>query len=138
MAALDLPFAGEEFVRRISELNGEPEWLLADRLAALKLYEELPVETNSLFTLYVDLRGAKFNEISAYESTGYATNVAETLPEGAAALIEIAEDKIVARAFSAEARQAGVVIDTFAQSPETKSLSPETCQPSSTKRIGPV
>ncbi len=114
MAALDLPFAGEETVRRISEINGEPEWLLADRLAALKLYDELPVETNSLFTLYVDLRLAKFNDISTYEDTGYATSVAETLPEGAAAFIEIAEDKVVARAFSAEARDAGVEIDTFA------------------------
>ena len=112
--SLTLPFAGEEFVRRISELNGEPEWLLADRLAALKLYDELPVETNQLFTLYVDLRAARFDEISAYEETGYATNVAETLPEGAAALIEIAEDKVVARSFSAEAKAAGVVIDTFA------------------------
>ena len=112
--ALDLPFAGEESVRRISASNGEPEWLLADRLAALKLYEDLPVETNSLFTLYVDLRAAKFDEIVTYESTGYASHVAETLPEGAAALIEIAEDKVVARAFSAEAKAAGVVIDTFA------------------------
>ena len=111
---LDLPFAGEEFVRRISELNAEPEWLLADRLAALKLYNELPVETNNLFTLYVDLRAAKFDEISTYESADYATNVAETLPEGAAALIQIAEDKVVARAFSAEAIEAGLVVDTFA------------------------
>jgi Fe-S cluster assembly protein SufD len=114
VAALDLPFAGEEYVRRISENNAEPEWLLADRLAALTLYNELPVETNQLFTLYVDLRAAKFAEIAAYESTGYATNVAETLPEGAAALIEIAEDRVVARALSAEAKAAGVVIDTFA------------------------
>jgi len=111
---LDLPFAGEESVRRISELSGEPEWLLADRLAALKLYDELPVETNSLFTLYVDLRAANFDQISTYQSAGYATNVAETLPEGAAALIEIAEDKVVARALSAEAKQAGLVVDTFA------------------------
>ena len=114
MAALDLPFAGEESVRRISQNNAEPEWLLADRLAALKRFDELPVETNHLFTLYVDLRAAKFDEITTYESTSYAANVAETLPEGAAALIEIAEDKVVARAFSAEAKAAGLVVDTFA------------------------
>jgi Fe-S cluster assembly scaffold protein SufB len=114
VAALDLPFAGEEFVRRISENNAEPEWLLADRLAALTLYEQLPVETNTLFTLYVDLRAAKFDEIETYEQTGYADKVAETLPDGAAALIEVAEDRVVARALSAEAKSAGVVVDTFA------------------------
>ena len=79
---------------------------MADRLAALALFNELPVETNNLFTLYVDLRAAKFDEIQTYERTGYAEKVAETLPEGAAALIEIAEDKVVARALSAEAKSA--------------------------------
>jgi Fe-S cluster assembly scaffold protein SufB len=87
---------------------------MADRLAALTLFNELPVETNQLFTLYQDFRAAKFDEITTYEQSGYATDVADTLPEGAAALIEIAEDKVLARAFSAEARAAGLVIDTFA------------------------
>jgi Fe-S cluster assembly protein SufB len=54
--ALKLPFAGEEIVRRVSASNNDPDWLLADRLAGLAAYNELPVETNPLFTLYVDLR----------------------------------------------------------------------------------
>jgi Fe-S cluster assembly scaffold protein SufB len=112
--ALKLPFAGEDIVRRLSTQLDEPEWLLEDRLAALALYSDLPIETNTLFTLYVDLRQARFAEIEPYEQTADASQVAETVPEGAAALIEVAEDKIVARALSAEARAAGVVIDTFA------------------------
>lgn len=112
--ALKLPFAGEDIVRRLSTQLDEPEWLLEDRLAALALYSDLPIETNTLFTLYVDLRQARFAEIEPYEQTTEASQVAETVPEGAAALIEVAEDKIVARALSAEARAAGVVIDTFA------------------------
>jgi Fe-S cluster assembly scaffold protein SufB len=112
--ALKLPFAGEDIVRRLSTQLDEPEWLLEDRLASLALYSDLPIETNTLFTLYVDLRQARFAEIEPYEQTTDASQVAETVPEGAAALIEVAEDKIVARALSAEARAAGVVIDTFA------------------------
>ena len=61
-----LPFAGEDIVRTISADLEEPEWLLEDRLAALELYNELPVESNKLFTLYVDLRAAKFAEIQPY------------------------------------------------------------------------
>lgn len=111
--ALKLPFAGEDFVRRISADLAEPQWLLDDRLAALSLYNELPVETNSLFTLYVDLRNARLAEITPYPETGEAAEVAETVPEGASALIEIAEDRLVARAVSADARAQGVIVDTF-------------------------
>jgi len=112
--ALKLPFAGGDIVRRLSTDLEEPKWLLEDRLAALEKYLDLPVETNSLFTLYVDLRQARFGEIEPYAQAADAQQVANTVPEGAAALIEVAEDKVVARAISAEARDAGVVIDTFA------------------------
>ncbi|MEO6350031.1 MAG: SufD family Fe-S cluster assembly protein [Candidatus Limnocylindrales bacterium] len=112
--ALNLPFAGENVVRRISAQNKEPDWLLADRLAALALYDELPLETNSLFTLYVDLRAAKWNEISTYAQTGDAPQVSGFVPEGAAALIEVAEDRVVARGLSPEAAEQGVIVDSFA------------------------
>ncbi|MEX2546614.1 MAG: SufD family Fe-S cluster assembly protein [Chloroflexota bacterium] len=112
--ALKLPFAGEDRVRRLSANLKEPKWLLGDRLAAFKSYLDLPIETNNLFTLYVDLRLARFAEIDPYEETTEAPQVADVVPEGASALIEVAEDKVVARALSAEAKSAGVVIDTFA------------------------
>ncbi len=112
--ALKLPFAGEDIVRRLSTDLEEPKWLLEDRLAAFRTYLDLPIETNNLFTLYVDLRQARFAEIEPYTQIGEANQVADTVPEGAAALIEVAEDKVVARGLSAEARVAGVVIDTFA------------------------
>src|SRR5688500_4549842 len=101
--ALKLPFAGDAVVRAISSAAGEPQWLLDDRLVALALYEELPIETNSLFTLYVDLRAARWNEISTYTETGDAPQVSDVVPEGAAALIEVAEDRVVARGLSSEA-----------------------------------
>ncbi len=112
--ALKLPFAGEDTVRRLSTDLEEPKWLLEDRLDAYAKYAELPVETNNLFTLYVDLRAARWAELETYRETGDAPTVSEVVPEGAAALIEVAEDRVVARAVSDEARAAGVVIDTFA------------------------
>jgi Fe-S cluster assembly protein SufB len=112
--ALKLPFAGEDFVRQISADLEEPEWLLEERMDALRRYEELPIETNNLFTLYVDLRAAHWKDIDPYRATPDAPEIDETVPEGAAALIEVAEDRVVARAMSAKARAAGVVVDTFA------------------------
>jgi Fe-S cluster assembly scaffold protein SufB len=112
--ALKLPFAGEEIVRRLSTDLEEPKWLLEDRLDAYRRYAELPIETNSLFTLYVDLRAARWAEIEPYRQSGDARTVSDAVPEGAAALIEVADDRVVARGVSEQARAAGVVVDTFA------------------------
>src|SRR5512141_182100 len=112
--ALKLPFAGEDVVRGISAAAKEPAWLRDDRLTALAAFNELPLEGNQLFTLYVDLRAARWADIAPYPETGDAPEVSDVVPEGAAALIEVAEDRVVARGLSAAARKAGVVIDTFA------------------------
>lgn len=112
--ALKLPFAGQDFVRAISKAADEPDWLLADRLAGLAAYLDLPIETNNLFTLYVDLRAARWSEIETYRETGHAPKVSDVVPEGAAALIEVAEDRVVARGLAGSARAAGVIVDTFA------------------------
>jgi Fe-S cluster assembly protein SufB len=112
--ALKLPFAGEDVVRGISDAAKEPAWLRDDRLTALAAYNELPLEGNLLFTLYVDLRAARWADIAPYQETGDAPAVSDVVPEGAAALIEVAEDRVVARGLSAAAQEAGVVIDTFA------------------------
>jgi Fe-S cluster assembly scaffold protein SufB len=70
------------------------------------------VESNQLFKTYVDLRAAKLTEIEPYLETDDAAQVSSALPEGAAGLIEIAEDRVVARALSDEAAKAGVILDT--------------------------
>ena len=111
--APDLPFAGEAAARRLSNRLGEPGWLLDERLDASRLYADLPLETNPLFTLYVDLRAARFGELEPYAEAGEAAEVSAVVPEGAAGLIAVAEDRVVARALTAEAQQAGVVVDTF-------------------------
>jgi Fe-S cluster assembly scaffold protein SufB len=110
--ALKLPFAGEQIVRDLSA--DEPDWLKDDRRTALAAYADFPLEVNQLFTLYVDLRAAKWADIAPYTATGEAPEVSSVVPEGAAALIEIAEDRVVARGLGEAARKGGVVIDTFA------------------------
>jgi Fe-S cluster assembly scaffold protein SufB len=110
--ALKLPFAGEQIVRDLAK--DEPGWLRDDRLTALAAYSDLPLEQNQLFTLYVDLRAAKWADIEPYQAAGDAPKVSTVVPEGAAALIEVAEDRVVARGLSDAARKGGVVIDTFA------------------------
>ena len=110
--AFKLPFACEQIVRDLAK--NEPDWLRDDRLTALAAYSDLPLEQNQLFTLYVDLRAAKWADIQPYRATGPAAEVSTSVPDGAAALIEVAEDRIVARGLSDAARSAGVVIDTFA------------------------
>lgn len=54
----------------------EPDWLTADRAAALARFDELPIETNQLYTTYVDLRGADLAHLRAYESRDDAPGVA--------------------------------------------------------------
>ena len=111
--ALKLSFADEATVNRIADFNREPDWMRAERHDALRRFLDLPVEVNPLFTLYVDLRQAKLDTIDPYIETGEAREVSTVVPEGAAGLIEIAEDRVVARALSAQAHDAGVVLDTL-------------------------
>src|SRR5690349_15715120 len=95
---LKLRFADEATVNRIADLYHEPDWMRADRHDALKRFNDLPVELNPLFTLYVDLRQSKFEDIEPYIETGDAPEVSAVVPNGAAALIEISEGRVVARA----------------------------------------
>jgi Fe-S cluster assembly scaffold protein SufB len=105
--------ADEALVNRIADAAGEPDWLRAERHDALARATDLPIETNELFKTYVDLRAARLGEIVAYTEAGDAPEMSAVVPDGAAGLIAIAEDRVVARALTDEARAAGVVLDTF-------------------------
>ncbi len=97
----------------LSRELGEPGWLADDRRAAEVLARDLPAETNPLFASYVDLRPVRFADLQAYGRVGEAPDVSTAVPEGAAALLEVAGDRIVAHAVSADAAARGVVVDTF-------------------------
>jgi Fe-S cluster assembly scaffold protein SufB len=127
VAPLNLDWATEVHVRGTSNALSEPDWLLADRLAALSKVASLPGEPNMLFTPYYDLRAVAFDAIEPYSPTAIAANVdAARLPDGAAALVHIDERRIVGRVIGAEAQAAGVVISTLDEAART---SPELLRP---------
>jgi Fe-S cluster assembly scaffold protein SufB len=114
---LTLSFVDEATVRGVAAAGGDPDWLLADRLAALAAFEALPIETNQLYTTYIDLRNARLG--SARPHLGPAAiapkaGAAELLPEGAAAYAEFGDNRLAALVLSDEARDAGVVLETLA------------------------
>jgi Fe-S cluster assembly scaffold protein SufB len=94
----------------------EPEWLAADRRAAMERYRALPIETNQLYTTYVDLRNANLGDVRAWDEAdrapaGGGSGVA--LPAGAAGLAAFVDDRVEAIALDDAARAAGVVLDTI-------------------------
>ena len=114
---LTLSFVDEATVRDIAAAASDPEWLLADRLAGLRGFEDLPIESNRLYTPYVDLRNAHLSAVRPYPTggvRGVGAAGAGKLPEGAAAYAEFAEDRLAALVLSPEARQAGVIVETLA------------------------
>jgi Fe-S cluster assembly scaffold protein SufB len=113
---LTLGFVDEGTVRAIAAAAGDPEWLLADRLEGLRAFAALPIETNPLYTSYVDLRNATLADTRPYTTPATVAPGAadETLlPEGAAAYAEISEDRVTALVVSSEARAAGVILETL-------------------------
>ncbi|MGD0248768.1 MAG: SufD family Fe-S cluster assembly protein, partial [Candidatus Limnocylindrales bacterium] len=115
---LTLGFVDEATVRSTAAAAADPDWLLVDRLAGLTAFGTLPIETNQLYTTYVDLRNAHLAAARPYTGAAIiapgATD-AKLLPEGAAAYAEIRENRVAALVISAEARAAGVVLETLAE-----------------------
>ena len=93
---------------------GEPDWLAADRRAALERFRALPIETNQLYTTYLDLRTANLAEVTAFEEPAATLDPgsATALPEGAAGIAEVVDDRIGALLLDDAARAAGVTLDT--------------------------
>ena len=113
---LTLDFVDEATVRGVVAAAGDPDWLLADRLAGLRGFEALPIESNPLYTPYVDLRNAHLSAVRPYPAGTRAGAGAgkAPLPEGVAAYAEFAEDRLTALVLSPAARDAGVVLETLA------------------------
>jgi Fe-S cluster assembly protein SufD len=114
-APTDLPitFADEAFVRRVSQAADEPDWRLADRIDGLRRFAALPVETNRLFTTYVDYRPLDLGDLRPYEAISAPPADGSALPEGTSAFLHVDEGALLARSLSEEARAAGVFVGTF-------------------------
>ncbi len=113
-APADLPFSfvDRALVDAISEAAAEPAWLREDRLAALAAFEALPVESNRLYTPYLDLRAASLD--GALPFTSPAGKGAEGTPgDDVAGLIEMGEEGAIARSLDARAAADGVRLLTL-------------------------
>jgi Fe-S cluster assembly scaffold protein SufB len=84
-APADLSFAPDPALID-SFAAGEPDWLTADRRAGLALFDELPAESNQLYTPYIDLRAADLADVRGYGATEDAPGAAvdATWPAGVA------------------------------------------------------
>ncbi len=92
---------------------GEPAWLGDDRRAALGRYRELPVESNRLYTTYVDLRAAALEDVRVYEAPAGAATERAPLPEETAGLASFREDGILAIELDPAAVAAGVTLESI-------------------------
>jgi Fe-S cluster assembly scaffold protein SufB len=116
---LTLAFVTETTVREVAAARGDPEWLLTDRLEGLRAFDALPIETNPLYTTYVDLRNAHLAGVRPVPMVG-AGAAAEPgtdqglLPEGAAAYAELNESGVAVLVVSPEARESGLILETLA------------------------
>ena len=118
--AADLPFTFPDvaLATTLATERDEPAWLAAERIAAADAYGTLPLETNHLYTTYVDLRTADLFGVRPYTRTGStpadpATSAKAQPPDGVSAIIELREDEVALLAVSAEATAAGVTLETF-------------------------
>ncbi len=116
---LTLSLVNEATVRAVAASRGDPDWLLADRLEGLRAFDALPIETNPLYTTYVDLRNAHLADVRPVPAPGAAAGATvaaadqSLLPVGAAAYAELNESGVVALVVSPEARDAGLVLETL-------------------------
>jgi Fe-S cluster assembly scaffold protein SufB len=96
---------------------GEPDWLAADRRAALELFTALPSEGNQLYTPYIDLRGAKLEDVRLYEEPARAPDdrAAGKLPDGIAGLADLCEDRVEALLIDDASSAAGVRLETLGE-----------------------
>ncbi len=100
-------------VEAVAPLDGDPEWLRADRRAAHTAFEALPPESNLLYTTYIDLRTAQLAD--ARITTSVRSQPAPIdLPDGTDGLLLVDEGDLVGTALSEDARSAGVELTTIA------------------------
>jgi Fe-S cluster assembly scaffold protein SufB len=88
----------------------------AERRAAFDRWRSLPIETNQLYTTYVDLRTADLADVEPWDGTGEApvgSGIARP-PEGSAGLAEIEDDRVDALVLDEAATAAGVALETIA------------------------
>jgi Fe-S cluster assembly protein SufD len=104
---LPVTFLDRAFVESLVAERAEPAWLRDHRLAALVAFESLEVESNRLYTPYLDLRNARVEGALPYTGLGTGAAGGPIAPD-VAGLIEIREGEVATLALDDAARAAGV------------------------------
>jgi Fe-S cluster assembly scaffold protein SufB len=112
---LPVTFLDRAFVDALVAEREEPAWLRDDRLAALELFGRLEVESNRLYTPYLDLRAARIEDAAPYTAVAATAAGTTELPPDVAALLEIREDGVAGVALDEEVRAAGVRVLPLAE-----------------------
>ena len=109
----DLTFHLPDHVQGPGGVAGEPAWLTADRAAAREAFHRLPIESNQLYTPYIDLRPADLGEVVAYHAPTHepGPDASTDVPDALDGVIEFTEDQVTAVALSQAARDAGVTLE---------------------------
>lgn len=116
-APADLPFrfADRDLAMALAAERGEPDWLRDERLAAWTAFDAMVVESNQLYTPYIDLRAAVLDAVRPWVQTasGPEAGTSTELSDDVDALIDLREDHVVGLALSPAAAAAGVILETF-------------------------
>jgi len=114
-AELPFTFADSALAAALGEERGEPAWLREDRTAAAADFARLPVESNQLYTGYVDFRAAELSGVRPFlrGADAPAAGADASLPEGAAGVIELRDDVVVRLALEPDLVARGVVLETL-------------------------
>jgi len=114
-AELPFTFADAALAAALGEERGEPAWLREDRTAAAADFARLPVESNQLYTGYVDFRAADLSGARPFlrGADAPAIGADASLPEGAAGVIELRDDVVVRLALEPDLVARGVVLETL-------------------------
>jgi Fe-S cluster assembly protein SufD len=96
-----------------SRAAGEPEWLAADRLAALAAFDALPIEPNQLYTGYVDLRAAQLADAVAWDAVDNGGDASSALEPGLSALLAFDDQRVASLGIDEASRAAGVIVETL-------------------------
>jgi Fe-S cluster assembly scaffold protein SufB len=91
----------------------EPDWLTADRRAAFARYQALPVETNQLYTTYVDLRTADLGAVTPAPSSPAPADAGDDIPAETSGSVLLSDTGAARIGLSGDARAAGVVLETL-------------------------
>jgi Fe-S cluster assembly protein SufD len=114
-AELPFTFADAALAAALGEARCEPGWLREDRAAAAADFARLPLESNELYTSYVDFRAADLSGARPFlrGADEPVAGAEVSLPEGAAGVIELRDDVVVQLALQPELVARGVVLETL-------------------------